>query len=369
MAWTRVYQLTAEHRVLTDLDNQGGATQQPTISSAQAHAGTYSYLLNGQPVAFGITIPTPRSRVRVGYWLRHGGLGNERVGYLYLAAVSKTQYEGANIGIRIDGVNGNIEVVRPVSGTTNAYETLYAVAIPSSLSLIDTWLHIGVYHFADELNGVLRLYVNGALLVNWNGDTRLYGQGSGTPVFSTAPSYVWVAGAYLGSGNNLDASTYVDDFYIETSTDESAASIPARSWDAMTPNGAGTNAEWTPLASTNVSNIDDNPNDGDTTYNKALATALKDNFAFTNVIVPSDHTIVAMIPTIFVKRLDTATDVQVRLLAYDGLTYKNGADQVPALDYSLPLFERMTTQPDTTAWNETDANAAEFGYESRGTYA
>lgn len=368
MTTARIIQLTAETRVVTNLDLNGANA--PSISSTQKNTGGFSYLLPSQPSAMGYAIPSPVSAYRVGYWIRHNGLPNNSQGYLYLAASSKVQFEGQNIGIRINGVSSLLEVIRPVSGTTDSYEVLYSVATPASLVTISTWTHIGVVHKIDSTTGFLKLYINGILVVDYTGDTRPYGQGGGVGLgtYGSTASFIWIAGGY-GISSNFVVPTYIDDFYIDSYVGESAAPVSAKTFDVQTTPTAGSNAGWTPLSSTNVSNIDENPNDGDTTYNKATVTAVKDSFGFSNITVPIDHVIVAMIPMVFVKRLDAGPDVQVRLLCLDTATYEYGSDQIPSLDYSIPLWERFLLQPDGSSWTESKANSVEFGYESRGTFS
>lgn len=366
MTWNRIAQLTGESRVLTDIDNQG--VTNVTISSTQAHTGTYSYAIATQTNLWGVAVPSPAAINRVGYWFRHNGLtAGVRIGYLYLAAVSASQFEGGNIGIRIDTVNGVIEMVRPTQGTANTYEVLASVATPASLSATNTWMHIGVYHYAHQTDGILSLYINGILILSLNGDTRLYGQGNGTPVFSTLVSHLWIAGAYSGAGTWNVATPYVDDFFADNSSDEVAAAIiPQRTFDVMLVTGAGANTAWTPSAGSNYQCVDDNPHNGDTDYVKALSASLKDTYAFGDITLASDHRIVAMIPTVFVKNLDVGP--LIRLHAYDGSSYENSADLTPALDYSIPLFARFELQPSGAAWTESAANGATFGIESRGSF-
>lgn len=363
MTWNRIYQTGAEQRVITDLDHQG--TNQVSISSTQAKTETYSYSVGSANALWGFSVPTPKAINRVGYWLRHSGFTNA-LGYLYMAAGGKTQYESLNIGIRIDWANTNLQVVRPVSGTSNTYEVLATVAMGAVLTTELTWIHIGIHHYLHDTAGILRLYVNGVLLLDYSGDTRMYGQGSGVPAFGTTPAYLWICGSWQGAGSWIDTPSYVDDLWADNSDDEAAAPIPAKIFKVRKTPAAGANAEWTPDSGSNHEMVDDVPNDGDTTKNKALAADLKDTFNFESVTIPADHRIIAEIPTAWVKNLDAGP--LLRFHAYDGSSYAHSADLTPALDYA-PLFARFTAQPDTTDWNETDANAMQFGYESRGSFA
>lgn len=364
MTITRLQQFTAEDRVTSRLTSYTTVTQ--TISSTKARTGTYSYRLDSTPIAFGMVVPTPVAAYRVGYWLNHNGIGTDVKSILYMAATGKTVYESPMIMVRLNGITSNLEIVRPVSGTSDSWEVLATVTIPAALLVTNTWVHVGICHKIDATTGFLSVYINGALALSLTGDTRPYGQGSGTPSFASTASYIFSAGSWTTGSGAFSTFAYVDDFYIDSYVGEVDAPVPARRFDVMLVTGAGANAEWTPSAGANYACVDENPNTGDTDYVKALAADLKDTYAFGDVTVPTDHRIVAMIPTVFIKNLDVGP--LVRLHAYDGSTYANSDDLTPALDYTIPLFARFETQPDATDWNETDANAATFGIESRGTF-
>lgn len=370
MTITRLGQLTAETRVITDVD-LAYASNAPSVSSAQARTGTYSYLQSAvsNPPLMGIIVPTPTTAYRCGFWLRHAGLGSNNNGALYIASNGKTPYESTMIGVNVRGTASELAIVRPASGTINAFETLASVAVPASLASINTWIHVGITHKIAETEGFLSVYINGVRVLTHTGDTRLFGQGSGVNAYAATASGLYVGGGSIDNGlGRLVHPTYMDDAFFDSYVGEADAPVPARRFDVMLPTGAGANAEWTPLSSTNVSNVDDNVPDDDTTYNKALAADLDDTYVYSDVTVPTDHRIVAVIPTIFAKRLDSEIASTVKALAWDGATMAESAELSLPMDYSIPVFARFTTAPDGSAWSEADANAAEFGIRSSGTF-
>jgi hypothetical protein len=91
--------------------------------------------------------------------------------------------------------------------------------------------------------------------------------------------------ASSGGGN-----TWLDDFIVwdDTGSDfvgEIGEEIRMR---ALPPDEAGTVSGWTPLSSTNFSNVDDTAQDNDTTYNSATAVGLEDRYGIAAFPVTPD---------------------------------------------------------------------------------
>src|SRR6185369_10251257 len=113
-------------------------------------------------------------------------------------------------------------------------------------------------------------------------------------------------------GNNTDGSAPNNGAWINTG--------PYRI-ECRRATAAGNYAQFTPLSSTNVSNVDDtHGNDGDTTYNAGTAAGNKDTFQFGS-ITPTAGTIPAI-----------ATHIMARKTEASGITLRAkqrqyGADQ------------------------------------------
>lgn len=375
MTIERLTQLGAELRVLSEIAETNGATW--SISSAQAYTGTYSYLQStlGNAGMLGVHVTAPVSAYRLGFWNRHDGIGGSigtgvNVG-LYRATNGLVDYESATIAIRVNNSTGNLEVVRPVELTSNSFEVLFSAPIPASLAAQNVWMHIGIAHKIDELAGFLSLYINGTRVLNYTGDTRLFGQNFGSNIYAATAASLYVGGGALITdvSGRFDNPNYVDDFYVDSYVGEVDSPVPARRFLMVLPTAAGADAAWTPdPIVANYLNVDENPNDGDATYNKALVANLRDTFAMGDITVPADHRIVAVIPSAFAKRLDSELAHQISFHAYDGLTYADSADVNMSMSYDVPVFARLTTQPDGSDWNETDFASMQFGYRSRGVF-
>ncbi len=366
MTIERLAQFSAETRVLTDLTLLGSNTALPTISAAQVKTGAYSYALDITKGAFGKAYATPQTAVRMGYWvyLTSATLYGAN---LYFGGSSRIVGQ-TNDHIRLvhDTALGVFNLARPLTSTT--YETIASVAVPSQFSTTGTWFHVGITHYSHATDGFFSLYVDGVRVLNYVGDTRPSYMVGSTRYFGSTLNYG------LGGGGAANSSTsgstgFVDDFFIDSIVGEADAVVPSRRFMMALPTGAGANAAWTPVpVVANYLNVDDNPNDGDVTYNKALAAGLRDTYHVTDIVLPADHVIVAAIPTPFVKRLDSEAQNRLSLHAYDGSTYAESADLDMSMAYDVPLFARLTTQPNGAAWTEAAFNSCQFGVKSAGVF-
>lgn len=371
MTITRLAQFSAETRVLTDIAWVSSAII-PVISSTQAKTGTYSYQINTQKSQFGKHLVTPVSAVRMGYWQYLTSTTMEDSAYIFHSGMGAGfPPSGSNSGvnrieININNASGFITARRPSGSGT--LEDLASVPIPGPYGTTGTWFHVGITHKIDAVDGFISVYVEGTRVLNYTGDTRPTHWNGSTLVYEDTTAYV------LGPGTRNNSffgfvGSFVDDMYVDSIVGEEDDPVPSRRFMMVLPTGAGEDAEWTPIpTAANYLNVDDNPNDGDSTYNKALAADLRDTFAMGDITLPVDHRIVAVIPTPFVKRLDSEIQHQLSVHAWDGLQYEDSADLDLTMSYDVPAFARFPLQPDGSAWNETDFNAMQFGYRSRGTF-
>lgn len=360
MTFTRLGQLTAELATISNVALYSGGSVNPTISATKAKTGTYSYRLSSTVTPFGMTFGAAAA-VRGGLWLNHNGVAG---GSPLLLAM---QIGNAPVRLQWNPTSNEFELVLGYQrNSTSLYVAKTAAA--GTFSAVDTWRHVGLTFAYSATAGYCSLYIDGALALSFSGDTTLYASANQTNKEIAAG----VAGVY-GPGVRGTAGwanyAYVDDFYIDSAVGELDLAPPGKRFLFSLANAAGSNAEWTPLSSTNISNVDDPTSaehDGDTTYNKALAAGLADTFGTAAITVPADHTIRAVIPLAVARKTD-AVDCQLSMLAYDGANTTTGAAQAISTSYGVN-WARMTVQPDGSEWNEADFNGMEFGYESAGTF-
>lgn len=368
MTIERLAQFTAETRVLTDLSLVTG-TDVPAISSVQAKTGTYSYRVQTTDAPWGAGFSSPKTAIRIGFWLYMNSTSVDD-GIIYRVGYS-TANTTTSMHLRIyyNDATGTLQILRPLDNTD--YEELDSIAVPSVFLTTGTWFHVGITHKIDSADGFITMYINGTSVMEFVGDTRPsrfnFVEDPDVVEYVNDTPFVHIMGR-LNSAAGGFSDVFVDDVFVDSIVGEDDAPVPSRRFLMVLPTGAGEDAEWIPLSSTNVSNVDDNPNDGDATYNKALAADLRDTFAMGDITLPVDHRIVAVLPSPFAKRLDSEIQHLLSVHAWDGLQYEDSADLDLSMSYDVPVFARFTLQPDGSAWTEGDFNAMEFGYRARGTF-
>lgn len=364
MAIVRIGQLTAEPRVTTDFAWIQSIT---SISSVQAKTGTYSYHhgLNEGPMGLGVPA---LSEYRVGWWWYMADTDIDGFSVLWMAANGlSTSMSNSQIRFQIPSESGNVTLTRPVDGSNT--EILDTFVLPPEYGNTGTWFHVGITHKIDDVDGFITMWINGNEYFTYEGDTRPTRWTGSAVEYGTIANYVMASGGPSGSGTNGFQNAHMDDFYVDSMVGEDNNPVPSRRFLMVIPTGAGADDEWTPSpVVANYLNVDDNPHDGDSSLNKALSTGLRDTFAMGDVTIPVDHRIVAVLPSPFVKRLDSEIDSKISVHAWDGIQYLDSADLDLSMSYNIPVFARFTVQPDGSLWNEADFNAMQFGYRSRGTF-
>lgn len=196
--------------------------------------------------------------------------------------------------------------------------------------------------------GTVTLYVNDVIVFNLTGlDTRNGGTGLvDTFYWTTAISQL--SEVYIfdtaGSVNNAHPGSY--------------RVQPRRA------TAAGNYAQWTPSASTNVSNVDDaNGNDGDTTYNSSSTAAQKDSFQF-GAISPTGGTVAGIMHRL-VARKDDAGVRTIRPIQRQSATDYAGTTQTLTTAYAHYTEVKELNPSTGVAFTvaEMRATTPEFGYE------
>jgi hypothetical protein len=337
----------AEFPAENTISENGSASA--TISSTKAKTGTYSMAFGTSTKGRGLTIPAT-TQIRGGFYLNHNGvtgaISSARAYILMLApSGGSAHYVGWN----------------PFSNVIEMFVNGVQVATYSpsgALSATNTWFHIGFTFKAHASTGYFTLYVDGVAILTYSGNTT-----------NTNGIIGVLVGGHSGANTTWNATMYADDLYVDDDSGGSdvAPSSPRFLWSLA--NGAGTTTQWTPLSSTNISNVDDadgSAPDDDSTYNSASAAGLTDTFNTTNITVPAGLQIAAAIPVAWAKKTNAGVASTIDLIAYNGST-TTGSPKTPGTSYG-PVWDRFVTDPSSAAWTQTSFNAAEFGYKSDGSY-
>lgn len=204
----------------------------------------------------------------------------------------------------------------------------------------------------DNVAGAAELRVNEETIINVSGvDTQVSGAAQVTQF-------------QFGGDGSASLVQYFDDFYV---LDDAGAQCNDFLGDIhlylLMPEGAGAHADWTPLVGANWQEVDDNPPDGDTTYNATNTVTDRDSFEMEDMPGGWSGTIQAVGVAINSRR-DDAVAHELEPSVRSGGTDYDGAAELITDSYSFYNLYAWELDPDTAAaWLVAGVNAMECGYE------
>lgn len=351
MAITRIWQAGAELQHLNELEESTayGASSFGAISNTKARTGNYSFRFTGSTYSRGKSFAST-TQIRAGAYLNHNGLLGYTTTYVSVIFYIEStidilvQWKGDTNSLELV-VNGTLQ--DSVSSSTNGFSTT------------NSWKHVGITCKSDASTGFVSFYVDGSKLLTYSGNT-----GTG------------ITGAYISGDNSAGGWSnyaYFDDFYVDDTVGESDVAPASPRFPFLLANAAGTHTNWTPSASTNISNVDDSgAPDDDSTYNYATAATVKDSFNLTDttpgVTVPSGYSIAAVIPAAWARKTDSGVASTLQLGTRLSTNESIGSAQTLLTSYG-PTMERQTTKPGGGSWTESDIDSAEIILQSAGSYS
>jgi len=193
--------------------------------------------------------------------------------------------------------------------------------------------------------GRVEIWINGANVLNWVGTTNGAGATYNQWFVSNSANNTW-------SDNML--------IYDETGAVPNARTPETRIFTEL-PTGAGAATAWTPSAGANYQNVDEQPNDGDTTYNSAATFPLDDLYAFPAGTVPAASIVYFVAAEYDCRKDDAGTNDVDALIRSGGTTYPAG--DVKTLTATWQRFRSIWSVDPATgiAWTVAGANATEIG--------
>ena len=129
----------------------------------------------------------------------------------------------------------------------------------------------------------------------------------------------------------------------------------------MRPTAAGDKAQWTPLSSTNVSNVDDTTDDGDTTYNATSTLNQIDSFVMADTGYAAG-TVKGVEVVMDARRTDASATARLAPLWRIGSTDYVGSDLIPRSTYLFLRALYRLSPATSAAWTVSELDGAELGY-------
>jgi hypothetical protein len=234
--------------------------------------------------------------------------------------------------------------------TGGSFEFMRSATVLGTGSLgtnINTWYHLAMKVVIDNTVGSFELRINGGATPDINV--------SGVDTQSSVNAYA----------NNIEmsGSPHLFSYDDMVLADDTGSQAFLGDYDIYTihPDGAGASAQFTPSAGSNWQNVDENPNDGDTTYNESSTAGHKDRFTMGDV--PADTgTIYGVQVSAFAKKTDVGTR-EIKTVAFDGTTEGSGATYALSTTYTWFLDMYEDHPSGAAAWTESEVNSMQAGYE------
>lgn len=216
-------------------------------------------------------------------------------------------------------------------------------ASPSPIMAFNSWNFIQIKLHVAAVGGYYEIWVNGVLEHTFTGDTQI-----------TANAYVNQWALFNSGGEKFDNIIVYDE---DPSSEPFARTLETRIYAEMVTGDES--VAWTPSAGSNWQNVDEQPNDGDTSYNATLS--LVDDVLTCQTSVPAGNTVYAVAVEFDARKDDPGTAILAPLIEVDGTSYEGDA---AGLTTSYQRFRTIWTENPATGnlWTVAQANAANIGY-------
>lgn len=222
----------------------------------------------------------------------------------------------------------------------------------------DTWYHlevkfktgdsVGAGDISCKVNGDEWLAVPAATDTHYSGTANMsgivLGSSGGAGKFFWDNLVIWDAG---GAGT---WSTWQGRLRTET----------------LMPNGNGNSSDFVGQdadSTDNYLNVDEEPNDGDTTYNESNTVSEKDLYTYENLT--GNITSISGVNVVCYAKATGSTTRKVKQLVRTAATdYQGATEHLMVQDTYDHYDDQWLVNPNTTnAWSEAEVNGAEFGVE------
>ena len=225
-------------------------------------------------------------------------------------------------------------------------------AIPAYSTSVSDYRHIELKCTIHDTTGSFTLRIEGVVEASGSGvDTRNGGTGV-------------IDNFRLESNSNTTYLGFDDLYALDTSgaTHNDFLGSSARV-DTLSVDGAGDVTQWTPSTGSNYQNVDETgANNGDTDYNSAATTGLKDSFSCSNL--PTSGVDVQAVRARVVARKDDSGTCQIKVGIRSSGVESTESAQSLTTSYAAYFSSLHTVDPNTgVAWTEAGVNAIQAQYE------
>lgn len=313
------------------------------------------------------------SRGNPALWMPFGGLISKThshqstytVGFRLKIQASFGNVGGAAVHTLLNNGQALATLQVNVDGTVLLYAgntTAHVVALTTGALLQNTFYYIEYQAVAtgtSNINIAGEIRINGATSGDFNASGNANSGIANTDLTSQTATF---NRAQFSSGVSTPGGSYFTDYYLNnpgggTNTGfDGDQQITA----PISPNADGGTIQWTPLTGTNFGEIDENPADGDTSYNSTAVVNNKDIFAWTDLAA-----FTGTILTVQLSYFTRKDDEGVR--SFNGNIGTTGTEASTATFYLSDNYvyyhQAFDLDPATSlAWTRANFNAKNFGY-------
>lgn len=343
---------------LGEVIEHNAASWGPTTSSTYARTGTYSMACGfGAYFSHTLTHQPQEVYVRAAVMFRGGIASGVNNPDEYQAFMSLMVSSASHLSVALDAMTNRLLLM---SGAGGALGHIPGTVLDRGDAVLrmNAWYVVELYAKIANSGGTATVKVNNTTDMSFVGDTA-----------ANANEYVEVVrfGTSISSTANTIHYTYLDDIAINDTTGDYQ-----NSWAGyggvylLTPNADGTATDWTPSAgTTNYTQVDERPDDANTTYVTAELPGAKDLYGLTDL--PATVTQVDLVQVVYQAALQEAGLNQMRDVIEHGGTVYGGYTQNITSEQPDYIFYAGTpwyTAPGgTTSWGTADVAGLYAGIE------
>lgn len=343
MTYTPVLRTSFELNTMLEVDQYPGlGSLSASISTAGKKTGSRGLRIGQRTYPYGKSFSSTLC-VQSGCFIWHIGLASNDEGILILVNGNKqiiVSMDEDDDLLRLY-VDGNLEDSVAYTG--------------SGIENYETWHHIGIYAFADSTNGRVGFYLNGTLLLEFDGDT------------GTGFTGCYYTGELTSAAWNFWG--YLDDMWVDISSSEETE-VPPESWNFpfISVDGDGSDTDWTlSTGSVHYENIDETTPDGDTTYNYADAIDQVDGYTLADYAIPAGFAVDVVIPVVVARKTSASTNPTLLIGLNENSTDDYATAQNLTTTYAV-YFATFENAPDSDPWDDTNIDATVLKLKSGGTF-
>ena len=202
---------------------------------------------------------------------------------------------------------------------------------------------IEVYYKPNTTVGVFQVKVNGAMVINYSGNTT--------------PSALQINAIKLSQTGGASLVLYYDDIIVDNAAWIGNTFIPG-----IFPNAVGNSSQFTPSVGSNYTCVDEKPA-SDTDYNATDTAGLLDTYPHTALSGVANVLCVQVQARAMQEGIAPPQNLKLALRSV-GVDYLGTVNPIPTTNYKALAYIWQTNPLDGSPWTPAIVNATEIGMES-----